>query len=271
MGAAIARRLGPGRTLLLADANEATLEAITESLRADGHEVVGRQVDVTDEDSVASLAATAAGLGPVTQVAHTAGISMAQAAPAAIVRVDLLGVAHMLDEFGAIVAPGGAGVVISSTAGHFAPPLSAEQERALAVTPTAELLGLPPLSSELTTDAARAYSLAKQGVLIRVRAAAIAWGRRGARLNSMSPGVVATPMGRDELAGPWGSAMRSVLAAAPAGRIGTPDDIADAAAFLLGPHASFITGTDLMVDGGSVAAHAYAAWTREPAAQPQRA
>ncbi|CUU56701.1 NAD(P)-dependent dehydrogenase, short-chain alcohol dehydrogenase family [Parafrankia irregularis] len=264
MGAAIARRFGGSRTLLLADANDDTLAAVAGALRDEGHEVVTRPVDVAEGESVAALADVAAGLGPVTHVAHTAGLSMAQAAPDAIIRVDLLGVAHFLDEFARVVAPGGAGVVISSTAGHFAPRLPADQERALAITPASELLELPFLSSEVVTEPASAYSLAKLGAMLRVRAAAPSWGRRKARVNSVSPGVISTPMGRLELDGPWGDALRSVTDTAPAGRIGTPDDVADAVSFLLGPQSTFITGTDLLVDGGSVAMSLSESWARHP-------
>ncbi|EFC86659.1 SDR family oxidoreductase [Parafrankia sp. EUN1f] len=264
MGAAIARRFGGSRTLLLADANDHTLAAVAGALRDEGHEVVTRPVDVAEGESVAALADVAADLGPVTHVAHTAGLSMAQAAPDAIIRVDLLGVAHFLDEFARVVAPGGAGVVISSTAGHFAPRLPADQERALAITPASELLQLPFLSGEVVTEPAGAYSLAKLGAMLRVRAAAPSWGRSRARVNSVSPGVVSTPMGRLELNGPWGAALRSVTDAAPAGRIGTPDDVADAVSFLLGPQSTFITGTDLLVDGGSVAVHLSESWARPP-------
>lgn len=254
MGAAIARRLGSGRTLVLADASDPVLKATAVALRDEGHDVVTQRVDVSEHGSMAALAEAAAGLGAVTQIAHTAGLSMVQAASAAILQVDLLGVAHFLAEFGRVVAPGGAGVVISSTAGHFAQRLPADQERALAVTSAVELLSLPFLSPELVTNPAEAYCLAKLGAMIRVRAAASAWGRRSARINSVSPGVISTPMGRQELAGPWGSALRAVIDASPMKRIGTPDDVADAVSFLLGPRATFITGTDLLVDGGTIAA-----------------
>jgi NAD(P)-dependent dehydrogenase (short-subunit alcohol dehydrogenase family) len=252
MGQAIARRLGPGRTVLLADFNDGALASVTESLSADGHHVESRSVDVASPESVRALAECAAALGPVTHVAHTAGLSPSQAPAAAILAVDLLGTALVLQEFGGVVAPGGAGVVIASMAGHMFPPLSGEQEKALAHNPPGELLQLDFISG--ITDPNMAYPIAKQANHIRVRAASAHWGRRGARINSISPGVISTPMGQQELASPVGDGMRAMVAMSATGRLGTPDDIAAATAFLLGPDASFITGTDLLVDGGVIAA-----------------
>jgi NAD(P)-dependent dehydrogenase (short-subunit alcohol dehydrogenase family) len=254
MGHAIARRLSSGKTVLLADNNAAALASVAESLSADGHHVETHVVDVASSESVHGLAEHAATLGSVTQVAHTAGLSPSQASAEAILAVDLLGVALVLDEFGEVVAPGGAGVVIASMAGHMFPPLTAEQEHALTHTPARELLQLEFVSPQKITEPGFAYGVAKQANHIRVRAASAHWGRRGARVNSISPGIISTPMGQQELASPVGDGMRAMIAASATRRIGTPDDIAAATAFLLGPDASFITGTDLLVDGGVIAA-----------------
>jgi NAD(P)-dependent dehydrogenase (short-subunit alcohol dehydrogenase family) len=252
MGQAIARRLGAGKTVLLADYNEGTLASVAESLAADGHHVESRSVDVASPESVHELAEYAASLGSVTHVAHTAGLSPSQASAEAILAVDLLGVAVVLDEFGEVVEPGSAGVVIASMAGHMFPPLTAERERALAHNPPGELLQLDFISG--IEDPNLAYPIAKQANHIRVRAASAHWGRRGARINSISPGVISTPMGQQELASPVGDGMRAMVAMSATARLGTPEDIAAATAFLLGPDASFITGTDLLVDGGVIAA-----------------
>jgi NAD(P)-dependent dehydrogenase (short-subunit alcohol dehydrogenase family) len=252
MGHAIAHRLGAGKKILLADNNEAALASVAEALSADGHQVDSRRVDVSSPESVRRLAEHAASLGAVTQVAHTAGLSPSQASAEAILAVDLLGTALVLDAFGEVIAPGGAGVMIASMAGHMFPPLTSEQEKALAHNPPGELLHLDFISK--ITDPNIAYPIAKQANHIRVRAASAHWGRRGARVNSISPGVISTPMGQQELASPVGEGMRAMIAMSATGRIGTPDDIAAATAFLLGPNASFITGTDLLVDGGVIAA-----------------
>lgn len=252
MGHAIARRVGAGKTVLLADNNEAALAAVAEALSADGHQVDSRGVDVASPESVRTLAEHAASLGPVTQMAHTAGLSPSQASAEAILAVDLLGTALVLQEFGEVIAEGGAGVVIASMGGHLVPPLPAEQEHALAHTPAGELLQLDFVSK--LDHPGFAYAIAKQANHIRVRAASGQWGRRGARINSISPGIISTPMGQQELDSPVGDGMRAIIAASATGRIGTPDDIAAATAFLLGPDATFITGTDLLVDGGAVAA-----------------
>ncbi|WP_405956814.1 SDR family oxidoreductase [Streptomyces phaeochromogenes] len=253
MGQAIARRQGSGNKLLLADFNGETLASVADLLRGQGHDIVTQTVDVSSRSSVAALADAAAQLGPVVQVAHTAGLSPVQAPAAAILKVDLLGTALVLEEFGRVIAPGGAGLVISSMAGHMLPvPLSAEQVQALAHTPTDDLLDLPFTSPEVAGQAA--YPLAKYGNRLRVQAASASWGERGARINSISPGVIATPMGQQELDGDSGQIMRAMISASGTGRLGTPEDIAETAAFLLGPGATFITGNDLLVDGGVVAA-----------------
>ncbi|MEU4155349.1 SDR family oxidoreductase [Actinoplanes sp. NPDC026670] len=263
MGEQIARRLGAGREVLLADFNTATLKRVAETLTGEGFTVRTEQVDVSDRASMAALADAAAALGPVVQVAHTAGLSPMQAPTAAILRVDLVGVAYFLEEFGRVIAPGGAGVVIASMAGSMAAgAFPAELEGALAATGAGELLSLPFLAA--IDDPGAAYALAKRANQVRVQAASLAWGARGARINSISPGVIATPMGQEELAGDSGAAMRAMIAASGTGRTGTATDIASAAAFLLGPDATFVTGTDLLVDGGVVAAVRSGALTATP-------
>lgn len=255
MGLAIARRLGGGKRLLLADFNRTTLEAAADLLRGEGHDVTTSAVDVSDRATVTALADQAAGLGRVVQVAHTAGLSPVQASVEAIIGVDLLGVAYVLDEFARVIAPGGAGLVVSSMAGSMAADsVPLEMAKALSLTPTEELATLPFVTPEALGTPAAAYSIAKRANQLRVQAAAGAWGARGARVNSISPGVISTPMGQEELAGESGASMRGMVAASGTGRVGTPDDIAAAAAFLLGPESTFITGTDLLVDGGVVAA-----------------
>ena len=254
MGMAIARRLGSGRTVVLADARPSALDEAATALRGEGHEVEQQLVDVSDAPTVSALASAAAELGPVTHVAHTAGLSPQQAPTEAILKVDLLGVALVLDAFGEVVAPGGAGVVVASMAGHMIGEVPAEQTAALRSTPAAELLDLPFLAPEEVGEPASAYVLAKHANLLRVQAAAGAWGKRGARVNSLSPGVISTPMGQEELAGESGETMRGLIGMSATGRVGTPDDIAAAVDFLLGPGAGFVTGTDLLIDGGVVAA-----------------
>ena len=252
MGEAIARRIGSGSTLVLADVNATALAAVAEGLRADGYLVVERVTDVSDAGAVDALAAAANERGRVDVVIHTAGVSPVQAPVEAILRVDLLGTALLLDAFGAVIAPGGAGVVIASMAGTMAS-LEPDLERRLATTATSELLGLPELAVGVVDNPGTAYGIAKRANQVRVRAASLAWGRRGARVNSISPGIISTPMGVAELGGPSGEFMRAMIAGSATGRIGTPHDIAAAVEFLTGPHSTFVTGTDLLVDGGVVA------------------
>ena len=213
-----------------------------------------RVTDVADRDAVAALATAAAGLGRVTHVVHTAGVSPVQAPTERVLHVDLLGTALVLEEFGRVIAPGGAGVVISSMAGHMAGGYPSDIEHALAATPTSELLALPFLAADAVGDSGASSALAKRGNTLRVQAEAVAWGARGARINCISPGIISTPVARDEMSGPGAEGYRRMIQTSPAKRIGTPDDVADAAAFLLGPQATFITGADLLNDGGVIAA-----------------
>jgi NAD(P)-dependent dehydrogenase (short-subunit alcohol dehydrogenase family) len=252
MGVSIARRVGAGRTIVLADIDSAGLDAAAGALTDDGHQVLTREVDVTSRSSVAAVAETAQAAGRITAIVHTAGLSPEQASAKAVLAVDLLGVALTIDEFGRVIEPGGAGVVIASMAGHMLPALDPAVVRQLASTPAEELLGLQACSN--ITDSRMAYPLAKRANQIRVAAAAGAWGERGARINSISPGVISTAMGRLELSSESGTLMRAMVDNSGLRRLGTPEDIAAAAEFLLGPSAAFVTGTDLLVDGGVIAA-----------------
>jgi NAD(P)-dependent dehydrogenase (short-subunit alcohol dehydrogenase family) len=254
MGRAIARRVAAGRTVVLADVDAGLLAATADELVTAGHQVVTSQVDVSSRGAVAELARLAAASGRVTSVVHTAGLSPEQASVQKILAVDLVGVALTLDEFGRVIDAGGSGVVIASMAGHVYPPFEPDVERQLATTPADELLALDACSPDRITSSQLAYPFAKRANLVRVAAAAKSWGRRGARINSISPGIISTAMGRRELAGGSGEFMQQMIKASGTGRVGTPDDIAAATEFLLGPSASFLTGTDLLVDGGVIAA-----------------
>lgn len=163
----------------------------------------------------------------------------------------------VLEEFGNVIASGGSGVVIASQSGHRLPPLTVEQNRALATTPVEELLSLPFLQPDQVNDSLRAYQLAKRGNSLRVMAQAVRWGKRGARVNTISPGIIITPLAKDELSGPRGEGYRRMISASAAGRAGTPDEVGNVAALLMGPDGEFITGSDFLMDGGVTAAYWY--------------
>jgi meso-butanediol dehydrogenase / (S,S)-butanediol dehydrogenase / diacetyl reductase len=254
IGQAIARRQGSGKAVLLADFNEQTLEAVTKALEAAGHNVTTHHVDVSSHDSVRSLVNAVEELGSVVQVVHTAGLSPVQANPSAILAVDLLGTALILEEFGRVIAPGGAGAVISNMAGYMSPPLEPEQEEALARTPADELLQLPFLGAETVTTSAAAYGISKRANHLRVQAASVVWGDRDARVNSISPGIILTPLAQQEMNSEGGPVYRAMIETSASGRVGTTDEVASAAAYLLGPDSAFITGSDLLIDGGVIAA-----------------
>ena len=251
MGIAIARRLGGGRTLVLADFAEDLLNRVTEQLRGEGHDVHPVKTDVSDVQSVKALVATADSLGTFRAVIHTAGLSPVQASSERIIAVDVIGTAYILEEFCKIAQSGSVALCIASMAAMMMP-VPPEDETAFAVTPVSELASLPALDPT-NLDPGIAYVLAKRANQMRVKAASLAWGARGGRTVSISPGIISTPMTHSELASPNGEIMRSMIANSGTKRIGTPDDIVAAVAFLVSNEASFITGTDLLVDGGAVA------------------
>ncbi len=253
IGLAIARRVGAGATLLLADRRQDLAEAAADTLGAAGFAVATHGVDIASRASVQALAERAAALGPVHGLIHAAGVSPSQATPDTILKVDLYGTALVLEAFGRVIEPGGAGVVIASQSGHRLPPLTAEQDAALATTPADALLALSMLQPDQVQDALHAYQLSKRGNALRVRFEALRWGRRGARLNAISPGIVITPLARDELNGPRGAGYRNMIESSPARRAGTPDEVANVAALLMGPDGGFITGSDVLMDGGTTA------------------
>lgn len=257
IGQAIARRVGAGRQVLLADLRLEHAEAAAEVFRDAGFAATTAVVDVSSRASVHALVDQAVALGEVTTLIHAAGVSPSQASPATILKVDLYGTALVLEEFGAVMARRGAGVVIASQSGHRLPALTAEEDRALATAPVEELLELPMLQPARVTDPLHAYQLSKRANVLRVRAEAVRWGRRGARVNAISPGIVMTPLARDELSGPRGAGYRRMLELSPAGRAGTPDEVAGVAALLLGPDGAFITGSDILMDGGVTASWFY--------------
>ncbi len=254
IGLAIARRQGVGKTLLLADFNETTLQAAAQSLRDASYSVETRAVDVSSRASVKSLAEAAAALGPVVQVVNTAGLSPNMASVQRILEVDLYGSAVVFEEFEAVIASGGAGLIISSMAGHMMPALPPEQDHALACTPADDLLALPFLSGDVIPNTLVAYMISKRANALRVQAAAMTWGAKGARVNAISPGIVVTPLARHELDSEIGGIYRAMVEASPSKRMAPPDEIATAASFLLGPDAGFVTGSDLLIDGGVIAA-----------------
>jgi NAD(P)-dependent dehydrogenase (short-subunit alcohol dehydrogenase family) len=250
IGQAIARRVGAGKHLLLADLRQENADAAAKTLSEAGFEVTTMAVDVSSRGSVEALVAKASALGDVLGVIHAAGVSPSQASPETILKVDLYGAALVLEEFGKVIAEGGAGVVIASQSGHRLPPLSTEQNQALATTPVEELLKLPMLQPGEVKDSLHAYQLSKRGNSLRVMSEAVRWGKRGARINTISPGIIMTPLAKDELTGPRGAGYRRMIAGCPAKRAGTPDEVGTVAALLTGADGAFITGSDFLMDGG---------------------
>ena len=255
IGQAIARRVGVGKHILLADMRQENADAAAGVMSNAGYEVSVATVDASSRVAVHALVEKATNLGEVTELIHAAGVSPSQASPTTILKVDLYGTALVLDEFGNIMARGGSGVVISSQSGHRLPPLTIEQNKALATTPAEELLDLPFLQPDQVKDSLHAYQLSKRGNSLRVMAEAVRWGKRGVRINTISPGIIMTPLAKDELTGPRGEGYRRMIEGSVAGRAGTPDEVGAVAALLMGADGAFITGSDILMDGGVTAAY----------------
>jgi NAD(P)-dependent dehydrogenase (short-subunit alcohol dehydrogenase family) len=253
IGQAIARRVSAGRRVLLADLRLDNAERAASLLADAGFETAAIAVDVADRGSVEALVEAATAMGAVDRIVHAAGVSPSQASVEMILRVDLYGTALVLELFGGVVAPVGSAVVIASQSGHRLPALTADEDRALAITPTEALLALPVLAPERIADTLHAYQLSKRANALRVSAEAVRWGERRARVNCLSPGIVITPLARDELTGPRGAGYRRMLELSPARRAGTPDEIANLAALVMGDDGGFISGSDFLIDGGVTA------------------
>jgi NAD(P)-dependent dehydrogenase (short-subunit alcohol dehydrogenase family) len=255
IGLAIARRVSAGKHVLLADLRPENAQAAAEVLSNAGFAARTATVDVSSRESIHELVDAATSLGDVTGVIHAAGVSPSQASPAAILRVDLYGTAVLLEEFGNVIADGGAGVVIASQSGHRLGALPAEQNAALAMTPADQLLSLSFLQPDQVKDSLHAYQLAKRGNSLRVMAEAVRWAKRGARINTISPGIIITPLANDELNGPRAEGYRRMIELCPVGRAGTPDEVGNVGALLMGQDGAFITGSDFLMDGGVTASY----------------
>ena len=254
---AIARRMGAGMKIVMGDKSLANAEAIATTMNNAGFDVEPVEMDLSDRASIKGLIARAQELGPVTMLVNGAGVSPSQAPIEAILHVDLYGTAVLLEEVGRIIEPGGVGVTISSQSGHRMPALTPEEDEQLACTPTEELLALPLLQPENVRDTLHAYQLAKRCNEKRVMMESVRWGEKGARINSISPGIIVTPLAIDEFNGPRGDFYKNMFAKCPAGRPGTADEVANVAELLMSDKGAFITGADFLVDGGATASYFY--------------
>lgn len=252
MGSAIARRIAAGKTILLGDVSEENLDRAAKDFRYSGYNVETCIVNALEKDSVEAFAQKAASLGDVMYFIDTAGASPNQASPEHILALDMVGVGYALDAFGKVMAKGGAGLVVASQTGYMYP-IPNDVELQILRTPTEDLMDIPFIR-ETAVSSGLAYMIAKRvNHLQAQKAAATTWKERRARINTISPGVIVTPLAYDEFAAA-GDNYQQMIDASAAMRTGTADEIAEAGAFLLGEHAGFITGTDLLIDGGVIAA-----------------
>jgi NAD(P)-dependent dehydrogenase (short-subunit alcohol dehydrogenase family) len=257
IGMAIARRMGYGKKVVVADWKLENANAIAKTMEEAGFDVLPFQVDISSRQSVVQLIEAAQKEGEIAMFINAAGVSPSQASIEQILKVDLYGTAVLLEEFGKVVKEGGTGVTISSQSGHRMPALTPDQDRQLATTPTDELLNLEILKVENIKDTLHAYQMAKRCNVKRVMAEAVKWGKRRARINSISPGIIITPLALDEINGPRGDFYKNMFAKSPAGRPGTADEVANVAHLLLSERGAFITGADFLIDGGATASYFY--------------
>ena len=255
IGQAIVRRIGAGKHVVLADLRLEAAEVAAKTMEDAGFETSVTTADLSSRESILSLIEHARQFGDITSLVNAAGISPSQAPVKTILKVDLYGTSVLLEEFGKVIADGGSGVVISSQSGHRLHALTEEENTALATAPTEDLLSLPFIAS--ITDTLKAYQYSKRCNVLRVMAEAVKWGKRGATLNSISPGIIMTPLANDELKGPRGEGYRKMLSLCPAGRAGTPDEVGDLAEFLMSSRGRWITGSDFLIDGGTTASYFY--------------
>lgn len=254
---AIARRMGYGMKIIMGDKKKENAETITDILNNAGFDAEPMEMDISDRASIQNLIARAQEYGEIKMLVNGAGVSPSQAPVEAILKVDLYGTAVLLEEVGKIIAEGGVGVTISSQSGFRMPQLTAEEDEALATTPTEELLALSLLQPENIKDTLHAYQLAKRCNEKRVMAQSVEWGKRGARLNAIAPGIIVTPLAMDEFRGPRGDFYKNMFAKCPAGRPGTADEVANVAELLMSDKGAFITGSTFLMDGGATASYFY--------------
>ena len=257
IGMAIARRIGYGMKIVVGDKRMENALQIADTMNKAGFDTVAIETDLASRPSILALIEKAQVVGDIKYLVNAAGVSPSQASAETILNVDLYGTAVLLEEVGKVIKPGGAGVTISSQSGHRLPALGEETDRLLACTPTEELLGLDVLQPQNIRDTLHAYQLAKRCNVKRVMAEAVKWGKRGARINSISPGIIVTPLALDEFNGPRGDFYKNMFARCPAGRPGTADEVANVAELLMGERGAFITGADFLADGGATASYFY--------------
>ncbi len=257
LGMAIVRRMAYGNKIFVADWKLENAQAITKTLVEAGFDAVPFKTDISDRDSVLELIAAAQKEGEISIFVNAAGLSPSQSSKEHILSVDLYGTALLLEEFGKVIKKGGSGVTISSQSGYRMPALTAGEDRLLATTPTEELLQLEMLQPENIKDTLHAYQMSKRCNGKRVMAEAVKWGKRGARLNCISPGIIVTPLALDEFNGIRGDFYKNMFAKSPAGRPGMADEVANVAELLLSERGAFITGSDFLIDGGATASYFY--------------
>lgn len=259
IGMAITRRVGYGKKVIVGDKKIENANMIVQILNNAGFDALAVEMDISSRESILNLITKAKEYGEIAMLINAAGVSPSQASIEVILKVDLYGTAVLLEEVGKVIKRGGVGVTISSQSGHRMPALTTEADEQLATTPAEKLLTLDLLQPQNLKDSLHAYQMAKRCNVKRVMAEAVKWAERDARINSISPGIIVTPLALDEFNGSRGDFYKNMFAKCPAGRPGTADEVANVAELLMSEKAAFITGSDFLIDGGATASYFYGA------------
>ena len=257
IGMAIARRVGYGKKIVIGDKKIENANDIAKIMNDARYDVYAMEMDLSSRESILNIIAKAKEYGDITMLVNAAGVSPSQATIETILKVDLYGIAVLLEEVGKVIAKGGVGVTISSQSGWRMPQLTQEEDFLLATTPTEDLLNLEILNEKNIKDTLHAYQMAKRCNEKRVMAEAVKWGERGARINDIAPGIIVTPLAIDEFNGLQGDFYKNMFAKCPASRPGTADEVANVAELLMSDKGAFITGSTFLIDGGATSSYYY--------------
>jgi len=252
IGRAVAEKLAQSSRLILTDINVEGLHAVAKQIEEQGGSVLHLPCDFAKEAQIRELVDTITSQEKLDGLVHAAGVGPSQATCEKILTINLLGTAILLEAMTGVTNPNAALVLISSQASYFAAEWLSSAALEILKNPLRQDFGErinKACEGHDLSLGTEAYGLAKMGVRVLAEEAAVRLGEQGIRVNTISPGIIDTPMVHHEAKHLEG--MDAMTQITPLGRWGQPAEIAEAAAFLLSRAASFVTSADLLIDGGS--------------------